>query len=118
MTEMSLPHGVQAYKRTAIFDEDTMPAGLRRSHNTKEGVWGKIVVVEGTLRLTMLDDGSVHMLTPDAFGVVHPRQPHEAEPMGPVKFYIEFHSETRAAEADGSPNGVFRAQDFTDGVTR
>lgn len=106
MAEMCLPDDVQPYKRTAIFDEISMPAGLRRSHNTKEGVWGKIVVVEGVLRLTMLDDGSIHMLTPDLVGVVQPRQPHEAEPMGPVKFYIEFHSETREAEKHLSPNGV------------
>lgn len=106
MTEMLLPDGAQPYKRTAIFDEKSMPAGLRRSHNTKEGVWGKIVVLEGVLRLTMLDDGSVHMLTADMCGVVRPLQAHEAEPMGPVRFYIEFHSETRDAEKHPSPNGV------------
>ena len=35
-----LPPGLTAYKRTPVFDQDSLPAGLRRSHRTKTGVWG------------------------------------------------------------------------------
>jgi tellurite resistance-related uncharacterized protein len=29
-----LPAGLVAYRRTLIFDQDTIPAGLRREHRT------------------------------------------------------------------------------------
>lgn len=35
------------YKRTPTFDEHTIPAGLRRDHRTRAGVWGRIVVEAG-----------------------------------------------------------------------
>ena len=31
-----------SYKSTPVFDETTLPAGLRREHRTKAGVWGII----------------------------------------------------------------------------
>ena len=37
------------YKRTPVFDETTLPDGLRREHRTKAGVWGIIRVLEGRL---------------------------------------------------------------------
>jgi hypothetical protein len=30
------------FRRTAVFDENTLPAGLRSEHRTKPGVWGVI----------------------------------------------------------------------------
>src|SRR4051812_7568539 len=44
-----LPVGLVAYRRTPIFDQDTIPAGLRREHRTAAGVWGLITVLEGRL---------------------------------------------------------------------
>lgn len=41
-----LPVNVTAYKRTATFTEKSIPAELLKSHNTKAGVWGKIVILE------------------------------------------------------------------------
>lgn len=38
------------YKCTPVFDENTLPAGLRREHRTKPGVWGVIRVLDGRLR--------------------------------------------------------------------
>ena len=43
------------YKSTPVFDENTLPAGLRREHRTKVGVWGIIRVVEGRVRYRILD---------------------------------------------------------------
>jgi len=45
-----LPPNVVGYRRTTIFDEITIPAGLRREHRTRPGVWGLIAVVDGCLR--------------------------------------------------------------------
>ena len=51
----ALPANVFPYKRTPEFTESTVPAGLLRSHDTKDGVWGKIVVLEGTLLYRILE---------------------------------------------------------------
>jgi tellurite resistance-related uncharacterized protein len=44
-----LPPGLVAYKRTPEFDENTLPAGLKKAHSTKAGVWGVIHILEGRL---------------------------------------------------------------------
>jgi hypothetical protein len=39
------PTVAEPYRRTPVFDENTLPAGLRRAHRTKPGVWGVIRVL-------------------------------------------------------------------------
>jgi tellurite resistance-related uncharacterized protein len=87
-----LPAGLKAYKRTPVFDQDSLPAGLRREHRTKAGVWGVIHVLEGRLRYRTLDPPTETVLTPQKPGVVEPEQPHEVEPLGPVRMFVEFHA--------------------------
>lgn len=87
-----LPAGLKAYKRTPIFDQDTLPAGLRREHRTKPGVWALIHVIEGRLRYRILEPFSEVQLVPGRPGVVHPAQLHEVEPVGAVRMYVEFHA--------------------------
>ncbi len=96
-----LPHGVAPYKRTPVFDQDNLPAGLRREHRTKPGVWALIHVIEGRLRYRILDPHSERILTPGAPGLVRPAQRHEVEPIGLVRFFVEFHAADGAA---GSPH--------------
>jgi tellurite resistance-related uncharacterized protein len=96
-----LPTGVKAYKRTAVFDQDNLPAGLRREHRTKAGVWALIHVVEGRLRYRILDPLSETELAAGKPGVVCPEQPHEVEPLGPVRMFVEFYA---AADAGGDPH--------------
>ncbi len=55
MTDTELPAGLTAYKQTSVFDQDSLPAGLRREHRTKAGVWALIHVVEGSLRYRIPD---------------------------------------------------------------
>lgn len=86
-----LPQNVIAYKRTDVFTESTVPKGLLRSHNTKLGVWGKIVILEGELRYRILEpEIEDHILTAEHFGVVEPTVLHEVLPLGKVSFYVEF----------------------------
>ncbi len=87
----ALPDHVQPYRRTPTFDQDTVPAGLLRSHTTKAGVWARICVLEGKLRYRILTDPvHEHLLDPEHHGVVEPQVPHEIEPQGDVSFYVEF----------------------------
>ena len=97
-----LPAGLVAYRRTPIFDQDTIPAGLRREHRTAPGVWGLITVIEGRLRLRMLRPVAETLLTAGASVAVAPQQPHEVAPDGPVRFYVEFHRAANAASADAN----------------
>ena len=58
MSAPRIPTAPAPYKRTSVFDENTLPAGLRREHRTKPGVWGVIRVLEGRLRYQVLDPAS------------------------------------------------------------
>lgn len=97
-----LPAGVEPYRRTPEFDEATVPAGLLRDHRTAAGVWGTIRVLSGRLRYLVPDRGIDAELTPDRVGVIEPEVPHRVEPVGPVRFFVEFH---RAPAGDGKRPG-------------
>ncbi|WP_437944951.1 DUF3565 domain-containing protein [Sorangium sp. So ce296] len=89
---LDMPGGLCAYKRTAEFDEGTIPGGLRKNHATKPGVWGVIHVVSGQLRYRIEGPaGRELLLTPEAPGIVAPEVLHHVEPDGPVRFFVEFH---------------------------
>ena len=92
---MPLPPDVHPYSQTGVFTETTVPAALLRAHNTKAGVWGLIHVLEGRLAYRVRDDrrpASDQVLTPETpHGVVEPTILHEVEPLGAVRFYVEFH---------------------------
>jgi len=79
------------YRSTPVFDEITLPAGLRREHRTKAGVWGVIRVLEGHLRYEVLDPPSETILDPDHPGLVLPDQPHLVEPLGAMRMQVDFY---------------------------
>jgi tellurite resistance-related uncharacterized protein len=89
-----LPSGLVPYRRTSEFTETTVPAALLRSHSTKEGAWGSICVLEGRLAYRITDPrrpASETILSADAEpGVVEPTILHEVEPLGRVRFYVQF----------------------------
>ena len=90
----ALPPNVFPYKRTPEFTESTVPAGLLRSHDTKDGVWGKIVVLEGTLLYRILEpEVEEILLSSNRWGVVEPTVRHEVGPSAGARFYVEFHRE-------------------------
>lgn len=87
-----LPIDVAPYKRTPEFDELTVPKGLLHEHQTKDSVWGKIVVLEGELQYTINEpEKEINILSPGSFGVVEPTIRHEVKPLGKVRFYVEFY---------------------------
>lgn len=81
----------EPYKSTPVFDETTLPAGLRREHRTKAGVWGVIRVLEGRLRYEVLEPASEAILDPDHPGLVLPDQPHFVEPLGAMRMRVDFY---------------------------
>ena len=87
----SLPTGAVSVRRTPDFSESSIPKALQHRHATKAGVWGLIQVVEGRLTYRVLEPApSEESLTPEHPGVVEPERLHEVEPVGPVRFFVEF----------------------------
>jgi tellurite resistance-related uncharacterized protein len=97
----ALPKGLHSYKRTASFTETTVPAGLLGEHATKGRVWGLIRVEEGELRYMVTDERrepTQTMLTPATEpGVVEPTIVHRVEPVGRVRFHVEFFRATESS---------------------
>ncbi len=85
-----LPPDFVAYKRTPEFTEDTVPKGLTHDHSTKAGVWAKIHVLEGKLRYRVEALGRELELSPETPGIVVPEVLHYVEPVGRVRFFVEF----------------------------
>jgi tellurite resistance-related uncharacterized protein len=89
---LEMPEGFVAYRRTAEFDEASIPAALRKDHATKPGVWGMIHVVDGHLRYCVdAAGGREYALDPGAPGIIAPEVLHHVAPDGPVRFFVEFY---------------------------
>jgi tellurite resistance-related uncharacterized protein len=87
-----LPDSLSPIRKTPEFDEISIPKGLLKAHQTKEGVWGKIVILEGKLQYKINEpEEEIIILDTDNCGVVEPKILHEVKPLGPVKFYVEFY---------------------------
>lgn len=88
---------IRPYRSTPVFNQDTLPAGLRDRHDTKVGEWGMIRVIEGELSLTYLDPISEIVLTPDRSALILPQQPHFVTPLGPMKMKVDFYDQPLGA---------------------
>ncbi|MGP1666719.1 MAG: DUF1971 domain-containing protein [Rhodanobacter sp.] len=93
---MTQPAAPAPYRSTPIFDEDTLPAALRREHRTKPGVWGVVRVLAGKLKLSYVDPPKVLIVSPDSPGLLLPDQPHFVEPVGTMRMRVEFYDQPPA----------------------
>lgn len=92
----TLPQNLTKYSESPEFTQDTIPQALRRDHNTKDGVWGKIIVEEGEL-LYLREDLPALVVTPTKPATIFPTEPHSVAPRGNVRFKVEFYRD----ETDG-----------------
>lgn len=90
-----VPKSAKPYRRTDVFTELTIPPGLLKAHTTKTGTWALIHVLEGRLAYRVIDSRRLKteaiLTSKKPPGVVEPTILHEVEPLGPVRFYVEFH---------------------------
>jgi tellurite resistance-related uncharacterized protein len=83
-----LPDGMEVYKSTPEFSEETVPAGLLKDHSLKSGVWGRLVVLEGSLRFC---EGELRIeVKPETRWHILPDVIHNVEVVGPVRFRVDF----------------------------
>lgn len=94
-----------AYRSTPVFDENTLPAALRADHRTKAGTWGVINVLEGELRLTIIDPPEAHLLSPGRPGLVNPFQTHFVTPIGAMRMRVDFHDSAPDMAVLGAASG-------------
>jgi tellurite resistance-related uncharacterized protein len=83
------------YTRTVVFDEATLPDGMRREHRNRPGIWGVIRVLDGEVKYRVLEPGSESetILEPGRPGLIRPGEMHTLEPRGPVRLQLEFYRE-------------------------
>jgi len=88
---ITLPDHVQKYAESPIFTEETVPQKLTSIHDTKAGVWGRLIVIEG--QLDFIIPGPPQITRPldvNTAAIIEPQRPHFVSLKGPVKFKIEF----------------------------
>lgn len=98
---ITLPEGLEPYQQTPVFTEVSLPAGLRKDHSTKLGVWGLIHVLEGQLHYTITDprrtNTEINLSAESRPGVVEPTILHHVASPGLVRFYVQFYRQASQA---------------------
>lgn len=85
------------YQSMPVWTADTLPEAVLSKHNTKAGTWGKLRILQGSLKFYELDEqGAVkadHILTPES-GVwtIEPQAWHKVAPLGDdLQMQLEFY---------------------------
>lgn len=105
-----LPDGLRLVRSSPVWDENTMPAGLRRAHRVTRGTWGRIVVHHGKLGFLARTEPELQVvLGPGFTQAIPPEIEHEVQPIGPVSFSIDLLSacepEPDIVSDDGGQSG-------------
>jgi tellurite methyltransferase len=98
------PDGLRFVRSTPIWDEHTMPNALRRGHRLGSGTWARLVVVKGRLRYNASSPAWEAVLDENRTLGIPPDREHSVEPLGSVRFLIEFLAVDR--EQRMAPDGV------------
>lgn len=86
-----LPPDVSLLRVAGPWDQDSLPAGLRRRHRTAEGVWGVLEVTDGAVRLHVETAPPVDRnLGPAESQAIPPATPHELTLDGPFRLVLQF----------------------------
>ena len=87
-----LPVGLTVQRTTPTFDEHSTPAGLRAAHSVAAGVWGRLVVEQGSVGFVFEDaPDDVRTVAAGEHQVIPPSRLHHVVIDGPVRFAVEFH---------------------------
>lgn len=86
-----LPDGLQLRRTTATWDDASMPAALRSDHRVAAGVWGRLVVLDGTVGFRAATRPPLDVVV--AAGETQPIPPevdHAVTPGPGARFLVEF----------------------------
>jgi len=102
MDEPTLPVGLVEARHTPLFDYQSLPDALTKSHRTT--VWAELWVQAGSVRYIDLEDSSPRdvRLDPGDSVVIVPGVEHQVEPSTDAKFFVQFYREPGAAMIPGT----------------
>jgi tellurite resistance-related uncharacterized protein len=115
-----IPDGLRLVRSSPEWDERTVPAGLLRSHRLAEGTWGRIRLADGRLRFSARTQPRYERVLGrgDDQGVP-PGLDHWVEPLGSVRFAIDFLAVDReipdAASPPAKPHRPLNQTDLEEG---
>jgi tellurite resistance-related uncharacterized protein len=89
----AMPSALYLVRSTPEFADQTVPAGLLRSHTVNADLWGRLTGSKGTLRFTF-EEPELFTIELDAGGHVDipPLIRHHLEPFSGTKFSVAFYS--------------------------
>ena len=88
----TLPEGLELARTTAVWDEQTVPAGVLSGHRVADGVWGQLVVRSGTVGFVFEDEPEVTIrVATDGRVTIPPGRFHHVVLDGPAAFVVEFY---------------------------
>ena len=86
-----LPAELTVAHTTVVWDEDTMPERLGRSHRIAPGTWGLLHVVSGQAQFAAdTDPPLVRIVDAGDAQPIPPSTDHSVQPIGQARFYLEF----------------------------
>jgi tellurite resistance-related uncharacterized protein len=83
-----LPEDLVVARTAGPFDEDTLPAGLRRTHLVADRTWGLLRVLEGNVAFNALDVDRALVAGDEQ--PIPPGVPHRLGLDGPVRLEVDF----------------------------
>jgi len=101
MVEPVLPAHLVEARRTPLFDFESLPATLAKSHRTT--VWAELRVRSGSVRYVDLEGDALRDVRLEAGGsaVIVPGVEHNVEPSTDATFFVQFYREPEAGIALG-----------------
>jgi len=92
---IEVPEGLTHDRTTAEWDEESVPRAIRRDHRVASGVWGRVRVLEGSIRFQFADGlggevGDDGLLNTTQVQPIPPGRPHHLEVVGPVRVVVDF----------------------------
>lgn len=91
ISRYAMPAGKSEFSRTKAFTGNTVPSGLLAAHALNEGVWGRLHVVSGTLKLVFEGAPEVFEISEGQNFDIPPIERHHVKIEGPVSFYVAFY---------------------------
>lgn len=114
-----LPSDVRFYRKTPEFTDQSVPSALLKDHRLAEGVWGRIVVLEGSVTYAIQEpEPETVELSPSRSGVVEPGARHHVIPGPGARFCVEFYAVPAPLDAYGNGDASYRAAGEEAGIRR
>lgn len=98
-----MPDGLHVVRTVGPFDSLTLPRGLQRDHRVAERTWGRVRLIEGTVRFSMeADPRIVLQLRAGDAHPIPPGMPHALQVEGHLRVAVDFLTRAAPPRAAGS----------------